>query len=39
MNDLMSFGLHRYWKNEFVNLIDIKTGDSILDLASGLVIY
>lgn len=35
MNDLMSFGLHRYWKSEFVNLIDIKTGDSVLDLASG----
>ena len=35
MNDLMSFGLHRYWKKEFANLIDIKTGDSILDLASG----
>ena len=35
MNDLMSFGLHRQWKQEFVNLIEIKNNYMVLDLASG----
>ncbi len=35
MNDLMSFGLHRVWKQEFVNLIDIDNRSVLLDLASG----
>ncbi len=35
MNDLMSFGLHRQWKEEFVNLMEIKDNFMILDLASG----
>lgn len=35
MNDLMSFGLHRQWKEEFVNLMEIKNNYMVLDLASG----
>ncbi|MBN9543723.1 MAG: bifunctional demethylmenaquinone methyltransferase/2-methoxy-6-polyprenyl-1,4-benzoquinol methylase UbiE [Alphaproteobacteria bacterium] len=34
MNDLMSFGVHRLWKKEFVSMVP-KTKGSILDLASG----
>ena len=35
MNDIMSFGLHRLWKSEFVKLIDLKKNAVVLDLASG----
>ena len=37
MNDFMSFGLHRIWKKEFVNLIKIDNNKEtkILDLAGG----
>lgn len=37
MNDIMSLGLHRIWKKDFVNLIDIdnKKRINILDLAGG----
>ena len=37
MNDIMSLGLHRVWKKDFVNLIDIdnKKKINILDLAGG----
>ena len=37
MNDIMSIGLHRIWKKDFVNLIDIdnKKKINILDLAGG----
>ena len=37
MNDLMSFGLHRKWKEKFVNLINLnlKKRNFILDLGSG----
>ena len=37
MNDIMSLGLHRIWKKDFVNLIDIdnKKKINILDLAGG----
>jgi len=35
MNDIMSLGLHRFWKNYLVNNSDIKYGDIILDLACG----
>lgn len=35
MNDLMSLGLHRTWKREFINLINLNSNDLVLDLASG----
>ena len=39
MNDLMSFGLHRLWKQDFVNRLPTPTSSStpftILDLAGG----
>ncbi|THB65464.1 MAG: bifunctional demethylmenaquinone methyltransferase/2-methoxy-6-polyprenyl-1,4-benzoquinol methylase UbiE [Gammaproteobacteria bacterium] len=35
MNDLMSFGLHRLWKDFAVSLCHIKKSDIILDLAGG----
>ena len=37
MNDVMSFGLHRNWKKEFVGLIEIddENDTKILDLAGG----
>lgn len=30
----MSFGIHRFWKNQFVKKIKIPEGD-VLDVASG----
>lgn len=35
MNDLMSFGLHRLWKDYFLHCSNIKSGDTVLDLAAG----
>ncbi len=35
MNDLMSFGTHRLWKRFALNLSGVRTGDRVLDLASG----
>ena len=35
MNDLMSLGMHRLWKKRFVEKIDIKRDDIILDVGSG----
>lgn len=35
MNDLMSFGIHRLWKQYTVSLSKIRPGDKVLDLASG----
>lgn len=35
MNDIMSFGAHRFWKEEFVNSLDLKTDHKIVDMASG----
>ncbi len=35
MNDLMSFGMHRFWKIFFLHCSHIKKGDKVLDLASG----
>ncbi|HET6631480.1 MAG TPA: bifunctional demethylmenaquinone methyltransferase/2-methoxy-6-polyprenyl-1,4-benzoquinol methylase UbiE [Rhodanobacteraceae bacterium] len=35
MNDLMSFGLHRLWKRQFVATSGIRAGDRVLDLAGG----
>ena len=35
MNDLMSFGMHRIWKEEVISLLEICKDSLILDLASG----
>ena len=35
MNDLMSVGTHRLWKNHFVNSLTLKPGMKILDMAGG----
>ncbi|MFN3371309.1 MAG: class I SAM-dependent methyltransferase [Sphingomonadaceae bacterium] len=35
MNDLMSGGLHRLWKDRFVGLVRPRPGEVILDLAGG----
>ena len=35
MNDLMSLGMHRLWKKRFVEIIDVKKNDKILDVGSG----
>jgi demethylmenaquinone methyltransferase/2-methoxy-6-polyprenyl-1,4-benzoquinol methylase len=35
MNDLMSFGIHRLWKNQFAARVDARASDVIVDLASG----
>lgn len=35
MNDLMSLGVHRLWKRDFVNSVAPNMGEEILDLAGG----
>jgi demethylmenaquinone methyltransferase/2-methoxy-6-polyprenyl-1,4-benzoquinol methylase len=35
MNDLMSLGIHRGWKREFVAGLDPRPGRTLLDLAGG----
>lgn len=35
MNDLMSLGVHRLWKDRFVELMAPRAGETILDLAGG----
>jgi demethylmenaquinone methyltransferase/2-methoxy-6-polyprenyl-1,4-benzoquinol methylase len=35
MNDLMSGGLHRLWKNRFVARVKPRAGEAILDMAGG----
>lgn len=35
MNDVMSLGLHRLWKREFVAGLGLRDGMNILDLAGG----
>jgi demethylmenaquinone methyltransferase/2-methoxy-6-polyprenyl-1,4-benzoquinol methylase len=35
MNDLMSLGVHRLWKRDFVEGLDPRPGRSLLDLAGG----
>lgn len=35
MNDLMSFGLHRWWKRFAVTIAAAKRGQRVLDLAGG----
>ena len=35
MNDLMSGGMHRLWKDRFVNRVKPRHGERILDMAGG----
>ena len=35
MNDLMSFGLHRFWKKQFIRMCDISSAKNALDIACG----
>jgi demethylmenaquinone methyltransferase/2-methoxy-6-polyprenyl-1,4-benzoquinol methylase len=35
MNDLMSGGMHRLWKDRFVNRVKPRVGEDILDMAGG----
>jgi len=35
MNDLMSLGVHRAWKRDFVANSGVRLGDRVLDLAGG----
>lgn len=35
MNDLMSGGLHRLWKNRFVRRVRPRDGEEVLDMAGG----
>jgi demethylmenaquinone methyltransferase/2-methoxy-6-polyprenyl-1,4-benzoquinol methylase len=35
MNDLMSGGMHRLWKDRFVARVKPRTGETILDMAGG----
>jgi len=35
MNDLMSLGLHRYWKSFAVGIVRPRRGERILDVATG----
>jgi demethylmenaquinone methyltransferase/2-methoxy-6-polyprenyl-1,4-benzoquinol methylase len=35
MNDLMSGGMHRLWKNRFVAKVKPRLGEAILDMAGG----
>ena len=35
MNDLMSAGMHRVWKDDFVRALKPRRGETILDMAGG----
>jgi demethylmenaquinone methyltransferase/2-methoxy-6-polyprenyl-1,4-benzoquinol methylase len=35
MNDLMSGGMHRLWKDRFVNRVKPRAGEDIIDMAGG----
>ena len=35
MNDAMSAGVHRLWKDHFVKTLDPRPGDKLLDVAGG----
>ena len=35
MNDLMSFGTHRLWKKEFINILNLQKNEKIIDVGSG----
>ncbi len=35
MNDIMSLGIHRVWKNKFLDWMNPQQGNSLIDVASG----
>ena len=35
MNDVMSFGVHRIWKNRLIDWMNPQMNDSLIDVASG----
>ena len=35
MNDLMSFGIHRWWKRRLASAARVQAGQRVLDLAGG----
>lgn len=35
MNDLMSLGIHRLWKKKAIQLLNVRPGHHVLDLAGG----
>ena len=35
MNDLMSLGIHRLWKKEFINWLNPQKNTKLIDVASG----
>ena len=35
MNDLMSAGIHRFWKQEFINWLHPQKNTKLIDVASG----
>lgn len=35
MNDLMSLGIHRYWKNDLISQLPVKPHQRIIDVAGG----
>lgn len=35
MNDLMSLGMHRLWKQFAINCLDLRKGQTVLDIAGG----
>jgi demethylmenaquinone methyltransferase/2-methoxy-6-polyprenyl-1,4-benzoquinol methylase len=35
MNDLMSIGIHRFWKRQAVAISGVRNGQTVLDLAGG----
>jgi demethylmenaquinone methyltransferase/2-methoxy-6-polyprenyl-1,4-benzoquinol methylase len=35
MNDVMSFGAHRFWKKSFIDIVNPSSGDKIIDVGSG----
>ena len=35
INDLQSFGLHRWWKRRMLSLAEVSPGDAALDLCCG----
>ena len=35
MNDIMSLGIHRIWKNKFIDWMNPSRNSSLIDVASG----